>query len=57
MASGVLVNQQCKLKFDEIKKGKKHRYLVFVIENEKEINIEKKYDKSQLAKNGTTSCL
>merc|ERR1739847_91980 len=37
MASGVAVAQECKNQFDEIKKGKKHRYVIFYIEDEKMI--------------------
>merc|ERR1711902_138366 len=40
MASGVAVAQECKNQFDEIKKGKKHRYVVFYIEEEKMIKVE-----------------
>merc|ERR1712083_1123066 len=40
MASGVAVAQECKNQFDEIKKGKKHRYVVFYIEDEKMIKVE-----------------
>ena len=32
--------QECKNQFDEIKKGKKHRYVVFYIEDEKMIKVE-----------------
>lgn len=40
MASGVAVSQECKNSFDEIKKGKKHRYIIFFIEDEKTIKVE-----------------
>merc|ERR1711974_241048 len=40
MASGVAVGQECKNAFDEIKKGKKHRYVIFYIEDEKMIKVE-----------------
>merc|ERR1712025_1294117 len=40
MASGVAVSQECKNQFDEIKKGKKHRFVVFYIEDEKLIKVE-----------------
>merc|ERR1712055_398822 len=40
MASGVAVAQECKNQFDEIKKGKKHRYVIFYIEDEKMIKVE-----------------
>jgi len=36
----VAVAQECKNQFDEIKKGKKHRYVVFYIEDEKMIKVE-----------------
>ena len=39
-ASGVAVAQECKNQFDEIKKGKKHRYVIFYIEDEKMIKVE-----------------
>lgn len=32
--------QECKNQFDEIKKGKKHRYVIFYIEDEKMIKVE-----------------
>ena len=34
------MSQECKNQFDEIKKGKKHRYVVFYIEDEKMIKVE-----------------
>lgn len=34
------VAQECKNQFDEIKKGKKHRYVIFFIEEEKMIKVE-----------------
>ena len=34
------VAQECKNQFDEIKKGKKHRYVIFYIEDEKMIKVE-----------------
>ena len=34
------VAQECKNQFDEIKKGKKHRYVIFYIEEEKMIKVE-----------------
>jgi len=39
MASGVAVSDKCKSVFDEVKKEKKHRYVVFHIEEEKTINV------------------
>jgi len=40
MASGVQVDQECKNQFDEIKKGKKHRYVIFKIVDEKLIKVD-----------------
>jgi hypothetical protein len=40
-ASGVSVSEEVRLKYDEIKKKKTHRYLVFFIKDEKTIAIEK----------------
>jgi len=40
MASGVAVSQACKNSFDEVKKGKIHRYVIYVIEEEKTIAVE-----------------
>jgi len=40
MASGVAVSQECKNAFDEVKQKKLHRYVVFVIEDEKTIKVE-----------------
>ena len=41
MASGVKVDESVKMKFDDIKKKKNHRYLVFYIKDEKTICVEK----------------
>ena len=41
MASGVKVDEAVKMKFDDIKKKKSHRYLVFYIKDEKMICVEK----------------
>ena len=41
MASGVKVDEAVKMKFDDIKKKKNHRYLVFYIKDEKMICVEK----------------
>nr|ACO14623.1 Cofilin/actin-depolymerizing factor homolog [Caligus clemensi] len=41
MASGVSVSEEVKVKFDEIKKKKNHRYLIFFIKDEKTIAVEK----------------
>lgn len=40
-ASGVAVSEDVKVKYDEIKKKKTHRYLVFFIKDEKTIAVEK----------------
>jgi len=40
MASGVAVHEDCKNVFDEVKKHKMHRYVVFFIENENTIKVE-----------------
>lgn len=40
MASGVEVNDSCKITFEEIKKDKKHRYVIFNIRDEKQIDVE-----------------
>ena len=40
-ASGVSVSEEVKVKYDEIKKKKTHRYLIFFIKDEKTIAIEK----------------
>lgn len=39
-ASGVTVSDICKTIYDEIKKDKKHRYVVFYIRDEKQIDVE-----------------
>merc|ERR1711973_209331 len=41
MASGVAVSEEVKTKFDEVKKKKNNRYLVFYIKDEKSIAVEK----------------
>lgn len=40
MASGVIVSDVCKSTFDEIKREKKHRYVIFHIRDETEIDVE-----------------
>ena len=40
-ASGVSVSEEVKIKYDEIKKKKCHRYCVFFIKDEKTIAVEK----------------
>ena len=46
MASGVKVEEVVKLKYDDIKKKKSYRYLVFYIKDEKAITVEKVGDRS-----------
>jgi cofilin len=41
MSSGVAVDEFCKQKYEEIKKGHLHRYIVFYIKDEKMITVEK----------------
>jgi len=40
MTSGVSVADDCKLKYEEIKKDKKHRYVIYYIKDEKQIEVE-----------------
>ncbi|XP_066593872.1 LOW QUALITY PROTEIN: cofilin/actin-depolymerizing factor homolog [Prorops nasuta] len=40
MASGVTVADVCKTTYEEIKKDKKHRYVIFYIKDEKQIDVE-----------------
>jgi len=40
MASGVTVSDACKTTYEEIKKDKKHRYVIFFIKDEKQIDVE-----------------
>ena len=40
-ASGVKVSEEVKQKYDDIKKKKCHRYMVFFIKDEKTIAVEK----------------
>ncbi|CAG0916608.1 unnamed protein product [Notodromas monacha] len=40
MSSGVTVADVCKTLFEEIKKDKKHRYVIFYIKDEKQIEVE-----------------
>jgi hypothetical protein len=39
-ASGVTVADVCKVTYEEIKKDKKHRYVIFYIRDEKQIDVE-----------------
>lgn len=64
MASGVTVSDACKTTYEEIKKDKKHRYVVFYIRDEKQIDVETvggrnaEYDSflEDLQKGGTGEC-
>merc|ERR1712029_36944 len=64
MASGVAVSQECKNSFDEVKQKKLHRYIVYHIEDEKMIVVEKigardaTYDDfiTDLTKGGESEC-
>jgi len=64
MASGVEVADNCKIVFEEIKKDKKHRYVIFNIREEKQIDVEvigdrdAEYDQflEDLQKGGTGEC-
>lgn len=63
-ASGVTVSDICKTTYEEIKKDKKHRYVVFYIRDEKQIDVEvvggrnAQYDEflEDLQKGGTGEC-
>jgi cofilin len=39
-SSGVTVADVCKTTFEEIKKDKKHRYVIYFIRDEKQIEVE-----------------
>jgi len=39
-SSGVTVADEVKIKYDEIKKEKKHRYVIYFIKDEKQIEVE-----------------
>jgi cofilin len=39
-ASGVAVSAECKEAFENVKKGKMQRYIIFYIEDEKMIRVE-----------------
>merc|ERR1711936_811390 len=64
MSSGVAVADDCKNYFEEIKKGKKYRYVIFYIKEEKSITVESvgerdaKYDDflNDLQKAGDSEC-
>jgi len=64
MSSGVAVSDECKTHFEEIKKAKKHRYVVFYIKEEKSITVESvggrdaKYEDflNDLQKGGDVEC-
>ncbi|KAI8039545.1 hypothetical protein M5D96_006959 [Drosophila gunungcola] len=46
MASGVTVSDVCKTTYEEIKKDKKHRYVIFYIRDEKQIDVETVADRN-----------
>merc|ERR1719178_669352 len=64
MASGVAVSDECKTTYEEIKKSKRHRYVVFYIKEEKSIMVEAVGDRNasyddflnDLTKGGDTEC-
>lgn len=64
MSSGVAVDDYCKSVFEEIKKSKKHRYVIFYIKDEKNISVESVGDRdasydhylTDLLKAGDTEC-
>jgi len=64
MSSGVAVNDECKIVYEDIKKNKKHRFVVFHIKDDKCIAIESlgepgsKYEDflSALQKEGPSEC-
>jgi len=64
MTSGVSVSDNCKIMYEEIKKDKKHRYVVFLIKDAKQIDVEiiggrdKTYDEFllDLQKEGPEEC-
>lgn len=63
-ASGVTVSDACKTTYEEIKKDKKHRYVVFYIRDEKQIDVETVGERNaeyeafleDLQKGGTGEC-
>lgn len=63
-ASGVTVSDICKTTYEEIKKDKKHRYVIFYIRDEKQIDVEvvgnrdAEYDSflEDIQKGGTGEC-
>jgi cofilin len=64
MSSGVTVADVCKTTFEEIKKDKKHRYVIYFIRDEKQIEVEtigdreKSYEDfiTDLQKEGPSEC-
>ena len=54
-ASGVSVSEEVKLRFDEIKKKKTFRYVVFYIKDEKSIAVEKSGKTVKAQRNAITS--
>lgn len=63
-ASGVTVSDVCKTTYEEIKKDKKHRYVIFYIRDEKQIDVEVVGDRNaeydsfleDIQKGGTGEC-
>jgi len=55
MSSGVAVSDECKTYFEDIKKAKKYRYVVFYIKEEKSIVVES-VGEQQLRKQSPTLC-
>jgi len=64
MSSGVAVSDECKTYFEDVKKGKKYRYVVYYIKDEKTIQVEcfgerdAKYNDflADLQKSGESEC-
>ena len=63
-SSGVAVDDECRNVYDDIKKSKKHRYVVFFIKDEKSIAVEAVGDRNasydefltDLMKGGESEC-
>jgi len=47
MASGVTIADECKQQFEAIKRDKKHRYIVYMIKDEKQLVVEKIGDRKR----------
>jgi len=64
MSSGVAVSDECKSHFEDVKKGKKFRYVVYYIKDEKTIQVESLGDRDakyadflrDLQKEGENEC-